>query len=215
MIPKAASQTLELRIKSTILDRNRQLLLDPEYIQFDDQDKVSEPPTRFLTEEIEGFRYGVKAIRGYRFRIGRKYCIDIRDVSGRIMKIRLTSVYRVRVKQLNDKYASIVNYLYQCYFHPVTLAHYQQFQQGGNVELLGVSLNEDGVLFDEKVGRVGWNFIGVKRYWHYFTLYSEEFPDRYRAFVPADVWNTSILRQLIEMILREKFPLRKQDKQEP
>jgi len=65
------------------------------------------------------------------------------------------------------------------------------------------------VLLDENVGRISWNFIGIKRYWYYFTLYSEESPDQYRAFSPAEVWNTSILRQLIEMILREKFPQRK------
>lgn len=209
MNPKSDKSKLELTIRSTIFDRHRQLVLDPDYIQFDDQDKVSEPPTRFLKEQIEGLRYGVKPIRGYRFRIGRIYCIDIRDVSGRIIKIRLKSLYRVRVKQLNAKYFSIVNHLYQSYFHPLTIAHFRQFQQGEEVKVLGVSLNQEGVLLDENVGRISWNFIGIKRYWHYFTLYSEESPDQYRAFSPAEVWNTSILRQLIEMILREKFPQRK------
>jgi len=208
MDPKSGTPTLEVMIRSTILDRPRQLILDPDYIQFDDQDKVSEPPTRIAAEEIEGLRYGVKPIRGYQFRIGRIYCVDIRDISGRIIKIRLKSVYRVRVKKLSHKYASIVNYLYQCYFHPVTLVHYEQFQLGKEVELCGIRLNKNGVLFDEKVGWVSWDFIGIKRYWHYFTLYSEELPDQYRAFVPIDIWNTSILRQLVEMILKEKFPQR-------
>jgi|GEM_PF-6627274 len=133
MTPKPENLKLDFMIRSTIFDRPRLLILDPHYVQFDDQDKASEPPTHFLTEEIEAFRYGVKAIRGYRFRIGRIYSIDIRDVAGRVIKIRLKSVYGVRVKQLNYKYTSIVNYLYQCYFHPVTVAYYQQFRLGEDV----------------------------------------------------------------------------------
>jgi len=86
------SEKLEIMVRSTILDRPRLLVIDPEYIEFDAQDRVSEVPTRFLKTEIEGLRYGVKPIRGYRFRIGRIYCIDVRDTSGRIIKIRLKSV---------------------------------------------------------------------------------------------------------------------------
>jgi len=87
--------------------------------------------------------------------------------------------------------------------------HYlRQFEEGRPVELLGVSLNSHGVLFDKKLGWVGWNFLGTKRYWHYYTLYSEESPNDYRAFVFLDDWNAGVLRGLIEVILREKFPSR-------
>jgi len=207
------TSNLEFTLRSTILDRPRKLILNPQYIEFDDQNKASEPPTRFLIGEIEAFRYGVKAIRGYRFRIGRIYSIDIRDTSGRIIKLRLKSIYRVRVKQLNKKYTAIINSVYQTYFHPLTLTHYEQFQAGRDVEILGVSINKDGVLYDPKVARISWDFVNLKRYWHYYTLYSEEMPDRYRAFTPAEQWNASILRQLIQMILKDKFPQRKTEDQ--
>lgn len=85
--------------------------------------------------------------------------------------------------------------------------HYlRQFRAGQSLELLGVSLNSQGVLFDEKVGRISWDFLGTKRYWHYYTLYSEEVPDNYRAFVFLEDWNAGVLRALIEAILKEKFP---------
>jgi hypothetical protein len=87
--------------------------------------------------------------------------------------------------------------------------HYlRQFRDGQPVDLLGVNLNRQGVLFDEKVGRINWDFLGTKRYWHYYTLYSEEMPDNYRAFVFLDDWNAGVLRGVIEMVLKEKFPSR-------
>jgi hypothetical protein len=199
---------LEYTVRSTILDRSRLLVIDPEYIEFDDQNLVSATPTRFQKSEIEGLRYGVKGIHGYRFRIGRIYCIDVRDVSGRIIKIRLKSVYRVRRKLLGDKYQEITNSLLKYYFHDMIRGYLQQYQEGQSVELLGVKLNSHAVLFDEKVGWVSWGFLGTKRYWHYYTLYSEESPDNYRAFVFLDDWNAGVLRGLIEVILKEKFPNR-------
>ena len=47
-------EKLEFMVRSTVLDRPRLLVIDPEYIAFDDQDRVSEAPTRFLKTEIEG-----------------------------------------------------------------------------------------------------------------------------------------------------------------
>lgn len=203
-----SGEKLKYMVRSSILDRSRLLVIDPEYIEFDDQDLVSATPTRFQKSEIEGLRYGVKGIHGYRFRIGRIYCIDVRDVSGRIIKIRLKSVYRVRRKLLGDKYQEIVNSLLKYYFHDMVRGYLQQFQEGQSVELLGVKLNNHALLFDEKVGWVSWGFLGTKRYWHYYTLYSEESPNNYRAFVFLDDWNAGVLRGLIEVILKEKFPNR-------
>ena len=202
------NEKLEFIVRSTILDRPRLFVIHPEYLEFDDQDRVSDGPTRFSKTEIEGLRYGVKPIGGYRFRIGRIYCIDIRDVTGRVIKIRLKSVYRVRLKLLNEKYLAIANALFRLYFHKITLEYLSQFRAGRSVDLLGVNLNSQGVLFDEKVGRVSWDFIGTKRYWHYYTLYSEEYPGNYRAFVFLDDWNAGVLRGLIETILKERFSSR-------
>lgn len=208
MVSMNNKEQLEFIVRSTIMDRPRQIVVDAEYLSFDDKNRVSDVPTRFLRTEIEGLRYGVKSIRGYTFRIGRIYCIDVRDVTGRVINIRIKSLYRVRLKLLNQKYLAITNALFQYYFHDITRKYLAQFRDGKAVELLGVNLNSEGVLFDEKVGRVSWYFLGTKRYWHYYTLYSEEFPDKYRAFVFLDDWNAGVLRAVIEMILKEKIPNR-------
>jgi len=202
------NERLEFIVRSTILDRPRLLIIDREYLEFDDKDRVSEMSTRFLKTDLAALRYGVKAIKGYRFRIGRIYCVDVMDVSGTIIKIRLKSVYRVRRKLLGKKYQEIVSLLFKYYFHDVTRDYLRQFQAGQPIELLGVNLDSNGVIFDKKVGRVSWEFLGMKRYWHYYTLFSEEAPVKYRAFVFLDDWNAGVLRGLIETILKQKFPNR-------
>ena len=70
------NEKLEFMVRSSVMDRARLLVIAPTYLEFDDQDILSAPPTRLLKTEIEALRYGVKPIRGYRFRIGRIYCID-------------------------------------------------------------------------------------------------------------------------------------------
>src|ERR1700744_2508321 len=135
-----SKEKLKFMVRSTIMDRPHSLVIDPEFIVFDDRDQLSKAPTQFLKSEIEGVRYGVKPIRGYRFRIGRIYCIDIRDTSNRIIKIRLKSIYRVRIKLLEKKYLAIINALFQYYFHDMIQNYLAQFRNGQPVELLGVSL---------------------------------------------------------------------------
>jgi hypothetical protein len=207
----SSNERLEFIVRSTILDRPRLLTINREYFEFDDKERVSEAPTRFLKADIAALRYGVKAIRGYRFRIGRIYCIDVINASGAIIKIRLKSVYRVRRKSLGKKYQEIVGSLFKYYFYDMARDYLSRFEAGQPVELLGVSLDSDGVIFDKKIGLVSWDFLGTKRYWHYYTLFSEEKPENYRAFIFLDDWNAGVLRGLIETILKRKFPAKKID----
>jgi len=102
---------LEFITRSTIFDRERKLMIDPGYVEFDDKDLADSTPTKFLKEEIEGIRYGVKGIRMRIFNIGRIYCIDIRNNKGHIIKLRLQSLYGVRRKLLTEKYVKICNSL--------------------------------------------------------------------------------------------------------
>lgn len=82
------AQTLQLIVKSSIFDKENSLTINPEFIQYKN--------INFSKFEITDVRYGIKAIKGYRFRIGRIYCIDIKGLDGTVIKIRLKSLYRVR-----------------------------------------------------------------------------------------------------------------------
>jgi len=199
-----SSQALQLDfiLKSSILDRPRQLVLDPLYLEFDDNNLASSTPTKFLKEEIEGIRFGIKWIRGYGFYIGRIYCIDIKNKSGQIIKLRLKSIYGIRKVQLAEKYVKIANTLLRYYFDSLALQHIQSFQNNEHIEILGVKIDAEGVLFDQKIGKISWNFLGTKQYQTYYTLFSEVDPNKYKAFEYINHWNTSLLESVIEGILK-------------
>ena len=133
-----SSQALKLdfALKSSIFDRSRHLVLDPLYLEFDDNNLVSSPPTKFLKEEIEGIRFGIKWIKGLDFYIGRIYCIDIKNSSGQIIKLRLKSIYGIRKKQLADKYVKIANTLLRYYFDALAFQHIESFQNNQPIEIL-------------------------------------------------------------------------------
>ncbi|HXO75704.1 MAG TPA: hypothetical protein VN824_10725 [Puia sp.] len=177
-------------------------MLDPLYLEFDDNDLASSAPTKFLKEEIEGIRFGIKWISGYGFYIGRIYCIDIKNNSGKIIKLRLKSIYRIRKDQLADKYVKIANALLRYYFDALALQHIESFQNNQPIEILGVKIDSEGVLFDQKIGKISWNFLGTKRYYTYYTLFSEVDPNKYKAFEYLHHWNTSLLQSVVEAILK-------------
>jgi len=203
------NEKLEFLIKSSIFDRPRALVLLPEYLEFDDNDLASSIPTKFLKEDIEAFRYGVKWIRGYRFYIGRIYCIDIKGVSGQIIRIRLKSIYRIRRKLLGEKYVNIVNALFRYYFNDISRRYVELFQENQPFEILGVKVNSDGVLFDQRIGRISWDFLGTRRFRRYYTIFSETDANCYKTFEYLDQWNAAVLHSVLETILKLKYPQKK------
>ena len=92
------NQSIQLFIKSSILDRERQLTVTNDFIEFDNTEFSSETPIKLLKSDITGLRHGVKWINGYQFVIGRIYCIDLLSSNSEILKIRSKSVYGIRKK---------------------------------------------------------------------------------------------------------------------
>jgi len=80
------------------------------------------------------------------------------------------------------------------------------FEENKPFDILGVNIDAEGILFDDKVGRVSWDYLRTRRYWTYFTLFSDTDPGQYKAFEPLEHWNAGVLYGLIESILKIKFP---------
>ena|ERR1700733_14894724 len=205
---------IKFTLKSSIFDRPRELTLSSEFLEFDDNDQISSIPTKFLRKDIEGFRYGVKGIRGDRFYIGRIYYIDIKSSSGQVIKLRLKSIYRIRRKELGAKYVKIVESLFKYYFNNIARKYLQWFRDQRSFEILGVKFNAEGICFDDKIGVVPWEFLGTRSYRRYYALFSETDPDQYKAFEYLDQWNTYVLHSVTEAILKMKFPQRKREPEE-
>ena len=198
------SQPLEIKVKSSILDRDRTLIIDPEYIEFDDKDLKESKPARIAKSDITGFKFGLKPVRGYYFYIGRIYCIDVKGSQDQQIKIRIKSLYGIRKKELTQKYSSIVKALYGYYMDEIILKYLNQFSNKEQFEIAGVIFNTDGVIFNEKIGVVTWFDLGTRTYYNYYTLYSMQQPAKYKAFEYINDWNTAILYSVSRQILKDK-----------
>jgi len=194
---------VELTIRASIFHRKRQLILDPEFIEFKDMDGTSHTNTRFEKEVIEGIRYGVRPINGYAFRIGRLYCIDIKNESGKLIKLRFGSLYGIYKKHLDNKYSKIVNTLFDYYYIQVFKNYIHLFHNKLEFNLLGIIFTPKGVLFKKTEPIIIWSDLGTKNYWSYFALFSKSNPNHYKAFQYLEDWNTIILQSVSRQILKE------------
>ena len=196
----------ELELKSTIFDRPRRLIINNEYISFDNRSSVGLEPTVFQKKEIKGIRYGVRLIRGVYFYIGRIYCIDILNTNREIIRIRLKSIYQIRNKRLTEKYLSIVNSLLEFYFIDLAITLINQFNDGHTIELLGVEFSTAGVKLDAKQKHplISWDDLKTGSYSSYYVLSSKSDPNNYRHFEWMHHWNTATLYSVSRTILRQK-----------
>ena len=67
--------------------RKRSLIIDDNFIKFENKDQKNDLFTIIKKEDIAGIRYGIHFIDGYKFTIGREYQIFIRNKSDKELNI--------------------------------------------------------------------------------------------------------------------------------
>jgi hypothetical protein len=190
------SKSIELLVRPTIFDKEKTLIITPEFIEFDN--------TNLSKFEISELRYGVKAIKGYRFRIGRIYCIDVKNFTGTIVKIRLKSIYRINKKKLGQKYKIIVEALFENFFNDMSNSFIKNFYDGIEFDLAGIKFKKEGILIDKKSEIISWEDLGTKNYSTYYFMFSKSNPNKYKAVNYLTDWNTSVLYSVSRTILKAK-----------
>ena len=189
-------QPLKLFLKSTIFDKEKVLTIDPEFVEYDG--------INFSKFEIAEIRYGIKSINGYRFRIGRIYCIDIKSLNGNILKFRLKSLYRIRIKKLEEKYKLILNALFKNYLNDISLTYIKMFNDKIDFSILGVTFSQSGIQLGKKSDIISWIDLGTKNYNSYYSLFSNSDSKNYKLFYYLSDWNTVVLYSVSRSILKAK-----------
>lgn len=187
---------LTLTIKETALSKRKKLVITPESVEFKNKSLAK--------GDIDEIRYGVKFIRGFEFYIGRIYCIDIKSLSGVVMKIRFTSLYGIRKKRLDRKYSMIVDSLWDNHMREVAESFITLFKNDITFELLGVIFSREGILLTKQSPLILWEDVGTKDYYRYYAIFSKTNPHNYRGFYYRDDWNTGILYSVSKYILGVK-----------
>src|SRR5258705_9452101 len=141
-------QSIDLILKTSIFHKESPLIITPEFIEYKN--------INLSKFEIDQLRYGIKAIRGYRFRIGRIYCIDIKSLTGSIMKIRLKSLYGIRKNRLEKKYKLILNALFQNFINDISGSLIAEFNKKIDFDILGVTFMQEGIILDKESKIISW-----------------------------------------------------------
>ncbi|WP_435525144.1 hypothetical protein [Chryseobacterium indoltheticum] len=78
--------------------RKRQLMIDENFLKFENKDHNENLFTTIPKDEITGIRYGIHFIKGLKFYIGREYQIFIKAKSGKELKIFFQTILQKKIK---------------------------------------------------------------------------------------------------------------------
>ena len=204
-------QEIDVFIQRGLFDRKqRQLLINPDFIQFDD--KISSDIfTKFDKNEICGYRYGVKFISGYQFTIGREFLIFIHNSSNQTLKINFKSFYNFKKQEYYNLFNTILNTMWKCYFGNVVDEFVSEFYKGQDIVIgraiissEAIIINEPGVIKNDKKV-IPWDDLETKDYHTYFAVYSSKDASKTNAtFSYLNDWNTGVLYSVVRTILHKK-----------
>lgn len=202
---------LEFIIKRGVTDNApRQLILNPEFIQFESNDLVTNLYTTFQKNEIAEFRYGMKWIT-FKITFGREYFIYIRNDKNKIIKINFRTYFGRKKTEYHKLYSDIVQNLRRIYFEEKVLESIKKHENDEEFTIGKVNFNKDHIkikvsgIINETEKIITWKNIRTKDYVSYFAVYSAEDPSKInRGYSYLNDWNTSVLYSVLRTILRNK-----------
>ena len=203
------NNVLEFTIKRGFLDNaSRKLILNPDYISFENSDLVSNPFTTFETNEIAEFRFGMKWI-SLDVTFGREYFIYIRNNEKKVIKINFKTYFGRKKTEYQNLYREIIINLEKLYFGNIVEEYLKKYQRNESFQIGEVYFSKDSIKIkvsqiltnDEKI--ITWKDIRIKEYQTYFTIYSSEDPKNINCgFSYLEDWNTLVLCSFLKSIIK-------------
>ena len=199
-------------IKQSFFNRHvKELLFTPQSISFGDQKLSISTQADLSQAELLQYRFGVKWISGYKFIIGRKYQLFIRNNVGEMVKISFGSYYGINKIPMFNQYIEILNQLWRSYFDGLVDQYLEMFNQQVPFTLAGVEFEESGIKikitnFTKEVkNSLPWHDVGTRDYQTYFAIFSKQAPSIInKGYSYLDDWNTRVLYSLVQTILMRR-----------
>lgn len=164
---------------------------------------LSFDPSVFIpAENINAFRYGVKFTRGYRFVIGRRYFIEIKDLQNNILNVKLKSYYGIRREAYAKAWSETINQLWGNYFGKILEGQLELYNTNQAFEFAGIRFLYDGISWDTK-NKLLWQEIALSNYQTYFMIHHAQNPKQHKGFNFANDWNALILQYLLKHIIEK------------
>jgi len=156
--------------------RKRALIINENFVKFEDKDRNNDLFTIFNKEDIVGIRYGVHFIRGYRMTIGREYQIFIRNKSNKELKIFFKLFYGRKLQEKHKLYSDIVDELWNNFIGDIVNDYLKRLNNNEDFSISGFHIFKDKITFDRK--EILLKDVRIKKYHHHFIIYSQE--DQYK-----------------------------------
>jgi len=178
--------------------RKRQLILDENFIKFENKDRKDDLFIKIKKENITGIRYGIHFIKGLEFYIGREYQIFIKNNFNKELKINFKLFYGRKLNEKHQLYCDIIDELWNHYFDEITESYLTKIQQKKNFYLCGIQFFSDKLIFNDK--ELFFKDLEIKNYQHYFIIYSklDQYQNKMLYYLKDE--NAVILSQLLTTI---------------
>lgn len=184
--------------------RKRSLIIDENFIKFENKDHIDDLFTIINKEDIAGIRYGIHFIDGYKFTIGREYQIFIRNKSNKELKIFFKLFYRRKLDEKRKLYSDIINELWKKVINDIAVNYLEKFNHNEEFSIAGIKILKDRIQFDKK--QILFEDLELKKYYHHFMIFSKK--DNYKnkmLYYLKDKDAVILLGVLTNIIKNEQF----------
>jgi hypothetical protein len=191
-------------IKRGISDQNeRQLILNEDFIKFENKDYIHDSFTTIQKEEITAYRYGIKWISYF----GLDFQIYIQYSNNKQIKINFATYFGRHKSKYLKLYRDIAYKMWDLYFQDIANNYLQKFNEGIEFQIADVYFNQNGVFFKEgiintKNIEIPWKNVRTFNYQSYFAIADSEKLDSVNKQISyLEDWNVPVLHSVIRTIL--------------
>lgn len=188
----------------------RQLIINEDFLKFENKDLVNHEFTTFLKEDIAEYSFGVKWMR-YKFVFGREYVIFIRNHNNQIIKINFKTYFGRKKEEYHQLCNDILTALWDSYFDKITSNFIKKQEAGDEFKIGEVTINKEGVTIitntsiKQKPQFIPWNKVSIKDYVTYFSIYAQDDAiNCNRGYSYLNDWNTAVIHSFLKHILKTK-----------
>ncbi|HEY9046663.1 MAG TPA: hypothetical protein VIN08_12240 [Ohtaekwangia sp.] len=193
----------QYKIQSGLLDRQRDLIVAPDYIAFDNNELKSAGPTTIYKQDIKDIKLFAEAIRWDLLYVGQKYTLAVKDQHDKVLVIRMKNFFGLR-NHCRQTYAEITRLVWEYYLKDIVDQYLIRFYEHNETLTVGnLIIHHDGIALAGSKVNFDWPEIAFKPYTRFWVISAPTKPEHAIHLDRTD-WNTAMLSSLIETILQER-----------
>lgn len=159
-------------------------------------------------DQIAGFRYGVKWVRGIYCYVALDFHLYLLLRNNKVIPFTYRCYYGIKKEAYHRFYADVINTVWNRIFVSRVKEMLQQLNEGKEIEINKVQINKSGVtivqsgfISDQKLF-IPWEEVGTVDYATYFVVFSKKDKARLnRSYRYLDDWNTMLLNGVLRSVL--------------